>query len=154
MDQSASAYETTSISNADGFAVRFLYKTLPGRVLLSLLIWPPISKLAGVFMDSRISCMMIRRFIRNNNIKMDEFLDVKYRSFNDFFVREIKPELRSFPEDEGCVAAPSDGKLTAYTINSDSVFYININMSLKFLTKISHAPAAADASEAVLSELI
>jgi len=136
------AYETTSISDADGLAVRFLYKTIPGRMLLSLLIRRPISRLAGALMDSRISRLMIRRFIKNNNIKMEDFLDVKYRSFNDFFVREVKAGLRSFPDQESHVAAPCDGKLTAYKINADSVFYIKKSMySVSELLKDSELAA-------------
>nr|AGS51617.1 phosphatidylserine decarboxylase [uncultured bacterium contig00017] len=96
-----------------------LYNTILGRVLLSVLIKPPVSKLVGVFMDSYISCLFICGFIRRNHIKTDK--RVKYKSFNDFFTRK---EARAFAAKEDEAAAPCDGWLTAYTITDDSVFCI------------------------------
>jgi len=117
-------YGTIEISNKDNIANNFLYKTFPGRVLLSLLIRPTVSKLAGCVLNCPASKILIRGFVKRNNIKMEEYKETKYKSFNNFFIREIKKELRPLPNNEHDVAAPCDGKLTAYKISADSVFKI------------------------------
>jgi phosphatidylserine decarboxylase len=99
--------------------LRWLYNTVPGRVLLSVLIKPPVSRLVGVLMDSSFSRLFIRGFIKRNKIKIDQ--SVKYSSFNAFFARK---EERAFTAGEQEVAAPCDGRLTAYAITGDSVFRI------------------------------
>lgn len=124
MKHHTETYESVKISDKDSFAVNFLYNSLPGRLLLSLLVRPTVSKFFGYLMDSSPSRWFIRIFIKRNNINMDEYKQVKYKSFNDFFTREIKRELRPFPANEYDLAAPSDGKLTAYPITKDSIFHI------------------------------
>jgi len=124
MDQGLSSYATVKISHDDTFTVRFLYDNPLGRMLLKVLIKPTISKLAGHVLNSPASRVFIKGFIKRNYIDMEECIKVKYKSFNDFFVRELKSGSRSFPSDENILAAPCDGKLTAYQITADSVFNI------------------------------
>jgi len=134
MDQCPSSYSTVKISHEDTFTVRFLYNNPLGRVLLKLLVKPTISKIAGHVLSSPASRIFIRGFIKRNSIDMEEYKEVRYKSFNDFFVRELKSGLRSFPSDENVLAAPCDGKLTAYQITPDSVFDIkNSKYSIKEL---------------------
>jgi phosphatidylserine decarboxylase len=117
-------YETVPILYRDGVVVNFLYNKLAGRMFLSLLVRPLVSKFAGVILDSPPTKLLIRGFVKRNNIIMEEYLNVKYKSFNDFFIREIKKELRPFADDPLDLAAPSDGKLTAYPITPDCIFRI------------------------------
>jgi len=116
--------ETVDIYGKDNLAVTFLYNTIPGRILLYIVASTIVSKLFGALMSSPVSKILIRDFVKKNSINMEEYKDAKYNSFNDFFIREIKSEFRAFPEDENEVVAPSDGKLTAYPITGDNVFYI------------------------------
>ena len=120
----AKPYETIEITDKDNLGINFLYKTLPGRILLSLLINPTVSKFGGFLMDSGISRFLIPSFIRSNNICLDEYKDEKYKSFNDFFTRKLKEGARPISTDMSEVIAPGDGKLTAYPITGDSVFMI------------------------------
>ena len=120
----AKNYDTFDISGKDNIAVKLLYNSLPGRLILRLLVKPTASKPLGAFMERRASKPFIRRFVKRNKINMEEYKDVKYRSFNDFFIREVKKEFRPFPDDVNDVAAPCDGKLTAYPITNDNVFFI------------------------------
>ena len=55
---------------------------------------------------------------------MEEYVDARYKSFNDFFVREVKDGLRPLPNSNSDLAAPCDGKLTVYPISTDRVFSI------------------------------
>jgi len=124
MKECAATFETVEISDADNFLINFLYNTMPGRVLLKLLVRTTVSKLAGSILRNPASSVLIRGFIRRNNIDMENYQDVKYRSFNDFFIREIRKESRSFPDNEYDVASPCDGKLTAHQITADSIFQV------------------------------
>jgi len=117
-------YETNDISYKANLAVNFLYNSLPGRVLLSILVRPSVSRFFGFLMDRSASRIFIHSFVKRNNINMSEYINIEYKSFNNFFVRQIKKELRPFPDYKYDVAAPCDGKLTAYPITSDSIFNI------------------------------
>jgi len=123
-DKEVLTFKTVTIPYDDSAVIRFLYKTIPGRAILNLITRTPVSKFVGMIMDSAVSCLLIPGFIKNNNIDMEEYEPVKYRSFNEFFERKIKPERRSFKDSPGEIVAPSDGKLTAYTITTDSAFYV------------------------------
>ena len=70
--------------------LKFLYQTMPGRCILKLLTRPGLSRFVGRFMDSAISRPIIPRFIRKNNIDMNDYLDEEYGCFNDFFFRHFK----------------------------------------------------------------
>ena len=71
----------------------FLYKTMIGRILLKgFFSTKCFSKLYSVYMDSRKSVKKIESFIEENSIDMSDYKHRNYNSFNDFFVREIKPE--------------------------------------------------------------
>jgi len=126
MRQCARAYEAAPIPETDNAAIRFLYNTVPGRILLKLITRTTISKLAGSILGSPASRVFISGFIKRNNIDMEEYggAGVKYRSFDDFFIRKARDGARPLPESGTDVAAPCDGKLTAYKITADRVFSI------------------------------
>ena len=128
MIQEAGKFESVEISDADNAAISFFYNTIPGRILLKILIRTTISKLAGVFLRCPASRIFIKGFIKRNNIDMQEFRDVEYKSFDEFFIREIKYGCRPVSENENDIIAPCDGKLTAYSITADSVFCIKHSM--------------------------
>lgn len=104
--------------------VRKLYQTLPGRRLLKVLIRPWVSRLTGAFLDCRISKLLIRRFVRSNQIDLSEFEEISYRSFNDFFSRRIRPECRPVAMEWHDVIAPCDGRLSVHPISQESRFLV------------------------------
>jgi len=118
------SYQSVEIPEESKKSIRFLYNTIPGRILLKLIIRPTVSKLAGLLLGSPASCFMIKRFIKSNNINIDEYPDVKYKSFNDFFKRKIKDGFRPFPENDIDLASPADSKLTVYPVTDESIFTI------------------------------
>jgi len=117
-------FKTIEISKANSLSVKFLYSTLMGRLILRSIVRPVVSQRFGTLMNRRFSRRFVARFIRKNDINMAEYENIKYKSFNDFFIRKIKSGERPFPQNIDDVPAPCDGKLTAYIIQSDSVFYI------------------------------
>lgn len=104
--------------------LRFMYHTVPGRVLLKALSGRRFSAVAGKFMDSSMSRPLIRRFVRKNHIDLTEYTATRYRSFNDCFTRRIRPEMRPIPHDPRALISPCDGRLSAYRIREGLVMPI------------------------------
>ena len=44
--------------------LRFLYNTVPGRMVLKIITSPTISKIGGAYMDCRVSKIHIKGFIK------------------------------------------------------------------------------------------
>ena len=105
-------------------ALRFLYGTAAGRLLLRPLTAPGLSRAVGRWMDSGSSRVLIDRFVRKNGIDLSDYLPEDYASFNAFFTRRIRPELRPIDPSPDALIAPCDGLLTAYRIAPDAAFAI------------------------------
>lgn len=101
-----------------------LYGNTVGRTLLKILTLPVVSKLVGAFMDSPLSIPLVEPFIRRNNIDMTQFQDVRFKSYNAFFTRRIRPETRPVDLNASSLISPCDSKLTAYKIGAKSIFNI------------------------------
>ena len=73
----------------ENLSLRFLYRTVPGRVILKILTLPPISRAVGRLLDSRISVCLIPYFIRKYHISTRRVVvpEGGFRSFNQFFCR-------------------------------------------------------------------
>ena len=108
-------YEKNIQSSAT--VLNFLYNTIPGRILLKLLINPFISKIVGFYHDMPLSKLKIKSFIKNNNITMEEYEKKEYKNFNDFFTRKRKNKIKKLKEGE--FASPADSKLLVYKITKD-----------------------------------
>ena len=103
----------------------FLYNTKIGRILLKPLVaWPLASNITGWFLDRKISTIFIKSFIKKNNINMDDFMNQKYISFNDFFIRKIKKDKRPISSNFNNLISPCDSKLICYEIDSDLTFEV------------------------------
>jgi len=101
-----------------------LYQSAVGRFFASIIARPGISRAAGLFMDSRLSCFMIKPFISRNTIDMRDVLPHEYKSFNEFFTRRLNPGARSVVQAENRLASPCDGLLSVYPITEDGVFTV------------------------------
>lgn len=110
-----------SNSNNEGFFLRFLYGNVIGRLILRIMIAPWLSKLSGAFLDSKLSKPLIKKFVKNNNINLDDYESDGFTCFNDCFTRKIKDGLRPIPGDVSVLFAPCDGLLSAYNISEDTV---------------------------------
>ncbi len=106
----------------DSKFLTFLYQTPLGRLLLRPLCAPILSRLAGRYMDSRASKSMIRRFTRKYGIDLTVCEKQEFDSFNDFFTRRLKPELRPCDEDPHALVSPCDGRLSVHPITPDATF--------------------------------
>ena len=104
--------------------VPFLYRTRLGGLFLKLVSARWVSRLAGRYMDSRLSKHKIKKFIKKHGIDMSAYEKKEYRSFNDFFTRKIDPALRPFPMDRSVLCSPCDGAATAFFVTYDGVFSV------------------------------
>ena len=114
----------------------FLYKTVPGRMLLKLLVQPGVSKAAGRFLSSRLSKWMVPYYIRKNKIDLSdiEIPPKGFSSFNDFFTRKRRTRDGAF-SCEGLIS-PCDGFLTPVKIRENTIFSIkHTEYSLKDLLR-------------------
>ena len=105
-------------------SLRFLYYNKLGAPVLRLITRRWVSKLVGRYLDGRLSRRKIKKYVKKHGIDMSAFIEQDYRSFNDFFTRRVKPELRPFDFEPSALCAPCDGKLSAYTITDDLTFNV------------------------------
>ena len=105
----------------DGAALRFLYHTPVGRLLLKPLCARPVSRLCGRFLDSPLSKILIRPIVRRTGIRLEDFLSDDFCCFNDCFTRRVRPELRPVDASPDALVAPCDGLLSVYPIREYTV---------------------------------
>lgn len=101
-----------------------LYGTKPGRMMLKVLTKPAVSKIAGAALDHPLSTVAIPPFVMKKHIKMEEFADAPYRSFNAFFTRPVKPESRPIDTAPEALISPCDSKLTVVPITEHTRFIV------------------------------
>ena len=101
-----------------------LYGKPLGRMLLKPLLAPPVSKLAGKLLDSKLSKPLIDPFVKGNEIDLSQYEATEYGNFNDFFSRHIKPDARPVDMDPSHLISPADSKLSVLPITPDARFTI------------------------------
>lgn len=105
----------------DSKALSFFYDNIFGRVLLKVLISGFVRKPYNYYMSTKLSLKKVNKFIKQNNINMDEYEKENYKSFNDFFIRKIKSDRR--PIANGLFAI-ADSKLSVYKIDNNLSFKV------------------------------
>lgn len=108
----------------ESLSLRFLYRTFIGRLCLKLLTARWISKLAGAFLNTRLSKPMIKRFVKKNGIDLNDFHSDNFKCFNDCFTRKIKDGKRPMDMSPEAFVAPCDALLSAYNIDDNTVLHI------------------------------
>ena len=104
--------------------LEWMYGRAVGRCFVRLMICPWVSRAAGWLLDRRISALAVPGFIKKNRIRMDDFEQRTFTSFNDFFTRRVRAERRPIDREPAHLIAPCDSKLTAFPIGEDSRFRI------------------------------
>ena len=99
-----------------------LYGSTFGRLLLRPLTARWVSKLVGKFLSTGMSKCLISSFVKKNGIDMAQYLPVEYKSYNEFFCRQIRPELRPIDADPRHLISPCDSKLTVLPITPELHF--------------------------------
>ncbi len=104
--------------------LKLLYGSVGGRIMLKLLTAPALSRAAGRFMDSRLSKPLIKHFIRSSGIDTSQYVMYNFPSYNAFFTRSVKPEMRPVDMTPQHLISPCDSKLSVYRIDRKSIFRI------------------------------
>ena len=106
---------------SESASLRFLYNNAFGRLCLKIVKRRWLSRLCGVYLSSRCSKHLIKRFIKNNNIDMSQYYADGFKCFNDCFCRRVREEYRPIDADPAALVSPCDGLLTVYNIKDGLV---------------------------------
>ncbi len=94
-------------------ALRWTYGTVAGRISLEVLVKRAIfSRWYGRRMDQPASKARIQPFIEKYGLDSSEFLESpdRFRTFNEFFYRKLKPEARPIHPGPEVAVFPADGR--------------------------------------------
>lgn len=120
----------------EALILRFLYRTVPGRMVLKLLVHPRVSEAAGYYLSSKASKWIVPYYIRKHKIDMRD-IDIPaggFSSFNDFFTRKRITEC--FDVTYGHLISPCDGLMSCIRIEGNTVLDIkNTRFTLDDLLK-------------------
>ena len=140
--------------NGQDRCLAVLYGKAWGRAIIKPLTarWP--SRFMGWFMSSRASCLFIKRFIRKHGIDMSQFEDVKYRSYNAFFTRQLKNGARVIDREPAHLISPCDSKLTVIPETQDGRFTIkHTQYTVESLLKNKEEAAAYEGGTVLIFRL-
>lgn len=105
-------------------ALNFLYNRAVGRIILKPLCSRTVSRICGAFLSCRMSKPLIKKFVKNNGIDLNDYESDNFKCFNDCFCRKIKSGLRPIDNEKNHFISPCDGLLSAYKITDDTVLPI------------------------------
>lgn len=112
------------IEEKESLLLKILYGNIAGRIILKPFTYRWFTNIGKCYMNSKLSKHKIKKFIKKNNINMDEYKVEKYNSFDDFFIRKIKDNARSMSNNKYDLISPCDSKLSIYKIDNDTVLNI------------------------------
>ena len=101
-----------------------MYDRITGRMVLKILTRPYVSKCAGWALSTRASRMLVRPFVRHADIDLTEYEEDRFRSYNEFFSRKIRPDARPIQGSECHLISPCDSQLMVFPITEDGIFRI------------------------------
>lgn len=95
--------------------LRFIYKNRLGKIFRKIINKKWFSLIIGFYCDLRISRIHIKSFVRKYGINLDEVEKPlnQYKTFNNFFIRRLKPVSRIINFDKDVVVSPCDGTILA-----------------------------------------
>ncbi len=105
--------------------IRWAYQNASARPVEKLLFRSSlISRLMGAWFDSRFSKGKIAAVVDELSIDMSEATAPadSYGCFNDFFIRNLRPEARPFSTDPKQVVSPADGRVLVFPELAGDVF--------------------------------
>lgn len=124
-----------TIKEEEDLTIKFLYDTFLGRILLLFITRVTFSKIITNFLDSRYSIILIKPFIKKYNIDTSLYENKKYKSFNEYFIRNKKEEYINIDKNINDLISPCDCKLSAYNVK-DNIFKVkHVSYNLELLLK-------------------
>lgn len=102
----------------------FSYGTKAGRILTDLILKKKFfSVFYGNLLKKPASKKKINSYIKQHSIDIEELLDpvTSFTSFNDFFIRKLKPLARPVAPNPDILISPADARLSVYKIEQETV---------------------------------
>lgn len=120
--------ETGRMETEEVFGERWIklaYRSAPGLWLTRRLLTQPwISRAYGWLQSQPFSARKIDTFVNRYKIDMEQFEDVPFHSFNDFFIRPFKPGRRPFASDHALPAFAEGRYFVFQDIQDDTLLPI------------------------------
>lgn len=98
---------------------------LSDKIKIWFQVWAPkhaITRLVGLIASAKlggVTTAIIRLFVKQYKINMDEALHsdpAHFKTFNDFFVRELKEGARPLTEDDSVITHPADACVSQFGV--------------------------------------
>lgn len=121
IDRHGNVSENNSVQDK---TLKVLYTSVPGRILLKLLVNPAVSRLGGMVLSTKASKVLIGPFVKSNHIDLSKYEKQEFDSYNDFFIRQIKNTERPIELSSDVLISPCDSKLSVYEIDENRQFFI------------------------------
>lgn len=133
-------------------ALRLLYGESQLSRLLRPWLLPPLAKLPwfsrlyGYLQKRPSSARKIQPFIQQFDVDSSEFLEPisSYCSFNDFFIRKLKPEARPIHSDPCSAVIPADGRYYFYADIANCPGFIVKGQKFELETLLGNASLAQE----------
>ncbi|MDO4323651.1 MAG: phosphatidylserine decarboxylase [Lachnospiraceae bacterium] len=104
--------------------ISWLYGHAAGRMLLRPLVSPWFSRAGGWLLNTRLSALAVQPYVRANQIDLSVCKKQEFRSFNDFFTRELIPGARPVDGRPEAWISPCDARLTVFPISREGSFAV------------------------------
>ncbi|MGE3262666.1 MAG: phosphatidylserine decarboxylase [Bacteriovoracia bacterium] len=124
-----------------GAGVAMLYGNPVGYALTEYLLSRSfVSKLYGAFQNTAFSAGKVEPFFARFGLRREDWVEKKYASFNDFFIRQFRPGLRPFPAQADLLGAPAEARYLAYQNSSAPLSLPVKGLNLDPLAILSNTP--------------
>ena len=137
--------QTIETEKVPGRRFLLLFYGRPWGRLVSRGVWSRVlfSRIYGWGFHQRFSRRQIKGFVRDNGIDMSEIQTPRggFQSFNDFFVRRLKPGVRPIDPDPNALIAPADSRLKVFKLHTDTI--LNIKGVSLTLPQLLGAPSVS-----------
>ena len=120
--------------------IKFLYSNTFAKPILKLLVANSfLSSFYGKLMNLKNSKNKIPKFVKDYDINLEESEKNEFNSFNDFFIRKLKPNARPIDHNPHSITSPADGKILVYE-NIDNAQLFNIKGNNFNINKLLQNP--------------
>jgi len=124
-NRQSQSFETEQVPG--GSFLAFFYGRTLGR-WVARWVWSRVlfSRLYGWIFHQSFSRRQIDRFVAQNHIDMSEVQvpDNGFQSFNDFFIRQLKPDARPIANAAKALVSPADSRLKVFQLRDTSLLHI------------------------------
>ena len=120
--------QTIETEKVPGHRFLLVFYGRPWGRLVSRWVWSRVlfSRLYGWAFHQRFSRRQIQGFVHHNGIDMSEVQIPAggFETFNDFFIRRLKPEARPIDHNPHALIAPADSRLKVFPLQTHTILNI------------------------------